>query len=137
MQDKYEVGVAEDGSYAFVRVADVPITQPFAIEFSTRLVQVGAERGVWSFLIDVRGTRSVSSDVEKYNFAYRRADDIKVPRSGDFALVKDPEDRSFDFLELVMANAGFQVAMFDDEQAAVEWLAARRDHPPRDARRSG
>lgn len=76
-------------------------------------------------LVDVTG--AVNSDVteDSYDFAYRRLPQLSahgaVPR---VATLVSPDDHSHDFILLASQNAGFNVTLFRNRDAAEKHLRA-------------
>ena len=87
-----------------------------------KLIRFGEKPGVLGCLIDIRGTTSVSSVADKYEFAHEKAKTIGMPYHWRFAFLIDRGDDSPDFIETVMENAGYMFRIFDDEREAIDWL---------------
>ena len=122
MEPPYEIGYSPDKSYVFVRAIRQPFTSQLAQTIARELIPLGAKMGINSYLLDLRGTQSGTSPVEKHKFAYKDADGLGVLRQMKTAILKDPDDHSPDFLETVMHNAGFNLQIFDNESQALNWL---------------
>ena len=73
-------------------------------------------------LIDIRGTKSVTSVVDKYVFAYNKTKELGLPYHWKYAFIKDQGDDSLQFIETVMHNAGYLFRTFGEESIAVDWL---------------
>jgi hypothetical protein len=65
---------------------------------------------------------SVSSIWDKYRYAYQEAAKFGLSRQWKIVVLKDPDDRSPDFLETVMVNNGYMFRVFADEKTAIVWL---------------
>ena len=48
--------------------------------------------------------------------------DLNFARSAHVAILVSPDDRSHDFIETVNRNAGYNVRVFRDADAAISWL---------------
>lgn len=117
----YRIELATSG--AFVRVVvNETVTTALAQRFSVAFLAAGKAAGVSAFLIDVRGVRNASSIVDNYTYAYHDAPAIELPGKRRAAYLVDPDDKSHDFVEIAMRNAGYDVRKFTDEDEAVKWL---------------
>lgn len=119
MSKPYETGVSSCGRYVYARSFQTPITFDVAIAYAADLVQLYREHDAKTILIDVRGTTSVVTISENYDFAYRGAEQLQAPRSARIAVVHDPGDASLGFFETVMLNAGFNVRLFSNPDGAA------------------
>lgn len=126
MEKLYETGVSSDGVYLYARTFHTPFTAAVAQALATEFVQLGETLNVLGCLIDIRGTKSVSSVMEKYDFAYQKTNEIGLPRRWKYAFIKDHGDDSLDFITTVMLNAGYVFRTFEDESIAVDWLRGVR-----------
>ena len=122
MEKPFETGLSPDGTYFYARKFQVPYTAAVAQTLATEFVQHGEKLNVLGCLIDIRGTESVTSVVEKYAFAYKKTEEIGLPRHWKYAFIKDQGDDSLKFIETVMLNAGYMFRTFEDESKAVDWL---------------
>lgn len=126
MRKKYEVGVSTDGSYIYVRHLRAKISLDLAMRFTADFVALGQEHGIRRCLLDMRGTSSITGVAGKYQFAYEKADTVGLTRDWRMAVLKDPKDTSFDFLETVMQNTSRSLKVFEDEAVAMEWLTDKQ-----------
>jgi hypothetical protein len=122
MEELYEIGRSPDETYLYARAFRVPYTAELALTLAGELVRLGEKLDVLGCLIDIRGTTSVSSVVDKYEFAYEKAKIAGLPRHWRFAFLIDHGDDSPGFIEIVMKNAGYMFQIFKDEREAVDWL---------------
>jgi hypothetical protein len=122
MLKPFETGISSDGSYFYARKFQVPYTAEIAKSLAAEFVQHSAKPDVLGCLIDIRGTSSVSSVMEKYDFAYHKTGEVGLPRHLKYAFIKDYGDKSLDFIETVMLNAGHSFRTFEDESVAIDWL---------------
>lgn len=118
----YETGISPDKSYLYARGFQVPYTTEVAQALAGELVGLGESLVVCGCLIDIRGTTSVSSVAEKYQFAYEKANAVKLPHLWRYAFIIDHGDKSLAFIEVVMHNAGYMFQVFEDERQAIAWL---------------
>jgi hypothetical protein len=98
------------------------ITLDLAEAFTRDFTQLGGDSGLKRCLIDVRGSRSVAGVYGDYKYAYERAEAAGLTHGWKMAVLKDDVDKSHDFLQTVMGNAGRTFKLFVDEGSAVQWL---------------
>jgi hypothetical protein len=118
----YKTGISPDETYLYARAFQLPYTFELAQTLAGELILLGEKLDVLGCLIDIRGTTSVSSVIEKYEFAYKKARVAGLPRRWRYAFLKDHGDDSLEFIELVMQNAAYMFQVFEDERKAVDWL---------------
>lgn len=121
----YNINLSNDRKFICTQVW-TPVTLNLAVSFTTDLISLGKKLNLSLALINIRDTKSISSIYEKYLFAYERAESAGLNRSWKIALLKKESDKSPDFLETVMFNAGYQFKMFTDQQFAFDWLKSKR-----------
>lgn len=126
MRSQYEMGISPDGSYIYVRNFRAKISLDLAIRFTTEFVALGNEHGIRLCLLDMRGTSSITGVAGKYQFAYEKADATGLTRDWHMALLKDPGNTTFDFLETVMRNTSRSLRIFSDEPKAMAWLTEKQ-----------
>lgn len=126
MRKKYEVGVSPDGTYVYVRNLRAKISLDLAMRFTSEFVALGNEHGIRLCLLDMRGTSSITGVAGKYQFAYEKADSAGLTRDWHMALLKDPDNNTFDFLETVMRNTSRSLKIFSDEDKAMAWLTEKQ-----------
>lgn len=126
MRKKYELGVSADKSYVFVSNLRSKISLDLAMRFTTEFVALGKEAGVNRCLLDMRGTSSITGVAGKYQFAYEKANSTGLTREWRMALLKDPKNTTFDFLETVMRNTSRSLKIFEDEAEALAWLTDKQ-----------
>ncbi len=122
MEEQYEIGSSPDETYVYARAFRSPYTLELAVTLAGELVPLGEKLGVLGCLIDMRGTTSVSSVTEKYQFAYEESRVAGLPHHWRFAFLIDHGDDSPDFIETVMKDAGYIFQIFEDEREAIDWL---------------
>ncbi len=126
MEKQYNIGISPDGTYIYAQAFRVPYTAEIALALAGELLQVGGKLGVQGCLIDIRGTASVSSVLDKYKFAHEKTNMVGLPHHWRFAFLIDQGDDSPDFIETVMHNAGYLLQIFEDEREAIDWLKGVR-----------
>jgi hypothetical protein len=116
-----EVSVAESREYLVCRVTE-PITPEVARQIAVDVEHLAKQTGIQSRLIDVRGSRNVSSVANNYDLAYKDLDELQIERSSKAAVIVDADDTSHDFAIIAIQNAGFYARKFTDEAEAIAWL---------------
>lgn len=115
--------MSPDGRYLRVDGVSGAISIELGMQIMQAYEQLKAQHGVGNVLLDYRGGFSDTSVLEKYSFAYQQADEHDYQRTDRVALLRDPDNRTFEFLVTVMTNNGFTVKLFDDEEQAISWLS--------------
>jgi len=105
------------------------ITKDIAIEFMTEAAQVANDQGVKNFLFDVRGSSNTMTPIHNYSIVHYHLEGLGLSRTTRSALLVSQGDRTHDFFELTATNIGHHWRVFDDEHAAMEWLAANAAQP--------
>ncbi|QQS36422.1 MAG: hypothetical protein IPM56_00255 [Ignavibacteriales bacterium] len=117
----YEIKVSESGKFVVVKVfkeMTVEKGQQTAIESQS----LASQKGIKSFLYDVRDAPNTESPTSNYQFAYKGMPKFQGQRESKVAILTSPDDESHDFLITVMTNAGYNVKRFTDEEPALNWL---------------
>ena len=118
---KYDLSVSESGAYILVRVKE-PMTRTLACQIAIDLISLSSQEGITRYLYDVRTAPNVESVVDNYEFANKDMKSVHATRKAHAAILVAPGDRSHDFTETVMRNAGYDVRLFVDDSEAVRWL---------------
>jgi len=124
MEKPYEILSSPDKTYICARAFQHPYTAELAFRLAEDLTRHGAKHDVCGCLIDIRGTTSVSSVVDKYEFANKKAKIANLPRNWRYAFLIDNGDDSPDLIETFMKNAGYIFQIFEDECEAIDWWRA-------------
>lgn len=117
----YKVSISECGRWVQTKVRS-HITMELALEFIAAAAQVAEEYDIQSFLFDLRDSSNVKSPTDDYKIANHHLRDLGFRFSARVALLVTPDDKTHDFLQVTAANAGHNWQLFDNEQAATEWL---------------
>jgi hypothetical protein len=126
----YSVSLSDDGSYIHHRSHASSRTPADMAERVKAVVALGKEHQVTRLLFDVRGTRFEPSIAAQYEYAYHQARDLGLTRHWRIAFLVTPGDRSYDFFETALVNAGYVAGLFRDLQQALEWLRGKGDAAP-------
>lgn len=120
--------VSPDGKYIIQKIVG-EINAELALDFNRETHAIGRRLGIGHYLVDATECRNTDSPIDDYNFAYSdMPDDPSVDRFAVVALLVDPKDHSHDFVETVCRNAGLDVTIFRDRDAAVRHLAGDGDN---------
>ncbi len=117
----YEISVSDDHAYVCARVLK-PTTRELVLEMNTQMVERAKEHGVGKFLFDVRQSVNIEAPLGNYLIAYEDAEKVGFMRSWRYAILHDPKDTSHNFIRSVGRNAGYNLELFTEEGAAIEWL---------------
>ncbi len=118
---EFDISVAEDNKYIIVKI-NAPMTVELGSRCGAEATVLGNKTGIDLYLFDLRGSSNVDGATRNYEFATRNMAEFGWSRNLRSALLTDPGDQSHDFIAKLMKNAGYNVKMFDDEQAAIGWL---------------
>ncbi|MBN1439369.1 MAG: hypothetical protein JW929_08175 [Anaerolineales bacterium] len=121
----YKLSVSADGKYIIAKhwgdlTGDVLINR---IQEAHRL---GEKLGITKHLMDVTEARNVDPASKTYRFAnqdIRNAPGISLKVT--VAVLVDPEDHTHDFSETATRNAGQNVTIFTDREAAIRYLTEK------------
>jgi hypothetical protein len=119
---KCTIKLSENEDYVLLQI-DADFTSKEMMEWVIESHTLGREKGVRSYLVDVRNARNIDSAFGKHKFAYS---DMKKTETADknarvAALIR-PNDDSHDFVELASNNAGMNMKLFTDIDEAIEFL---------------
>jgi hypothetical protein len=117
----YKTFLSENGKYAVCEVTGV-ITEENALEFTEASNQLIHAANVRRLLTDVRNASNKLDVLENYSYAYDSMGDLNLRKDIRTAILVDKNDRSHDFMETVALNAGYNVRIFRDKEAAISWL---------------
>ena len=117
----YEVKISDDGTFV-CQLPQEDMTMQLASEMSREAIYLARANNTTRFLSDVRGIKNIESPFPNYEFAYRGTSEVGYRKTDRIAVVHDSDDASHDFIETASLNAGYDVKLFTDIQAAIEWL---------------
>lgn len=117
----YKLTVSEDRRYINVRLY-VPMSNKLSRIIAQELSDLSKQTGIERFFFDLRGAVSEEDVLSSYTMAYEELEAIGPSRSHMSAFLTDPDDKSHDFMETLLRNAGFNVKQFKDRQTALTWL---------------
>ena len=119
----HELALSPDGCFIHYRSR---VSARNGQEMATRLaaaIALGRAHQVSQILFDCRGTVFTAGLGAQYEYAYNLARRQGLDRHWRLCLLVSPGDRSYDFQETALLNAGYNVRLLTDFAAASAWLA--------------
>ncbi|TVO51391.1 hypothetical protein [Denitromonas halophila] len=126
----FTLSLSACGHFVLCRVSE-DVTLDLIRQAALDATAFGDAHGTQGFLFDARGTRNVESIFRNYQFAHEELPTLGVNRAASFAVLIDPDDRSQNFLETAVQNAGFDMRLFTDPDKAAHWLVLRQPRATR------
>lgn len=123
---KYTITPSDDGTFLVMR-AHCDFTIDVARKWSVEIAAMGRQMNIRRFLFDVRAARNACTVADNYDAAYRDPDELDLPKDIRSAILVSEGDHSHDFVETTYLNAGYDVRLFVDESAAINWLCGSDD----------
>lgn len=117
----YKIKIVESKNYIVMKIFS-DITLEVAREFTRDLAATVERTKIQNIFCDARGSRNVISTFDNYTYGYREMAELGLRQNIRSAVVIDPEDKTHNFIETVIQNAGYVTRMFKDENEALEWL---------------
>lgn len=121
----YSLEISDDGSYIIMNVTG-SLTSKSAMLQNLAAHKLGREKGIIKFLVNAVEAVNIESPFDSYSFANKdmKSDDGLLPNA-IVAILVAKEDHSHDFFETAAINAGFDIKIFRDRQAAEKYLKER------------
>lgn len=120
----YSIKVSDSGSYILVQIND-NMTRKMGEITGIEANKLANEYGLDCFLYDLRNSVNVEDVGANYVFANQDMKKVNANKNSKVALLTKPTDRSHDFIETVMRNAGYNVKLFHQMSEAVAWLETK------------
>ncbi|MBK7631770.1 MAG: hypothetical protein IPJ23_13910 [Ignavibacteriales bacterium] len=117
----YEIKVSESGKYIVV-IVNSDMTKELAEQVGKEAIHVSKKKNINLFLYDLRNSVNKESVNSNYIFANQDINRIQPDHSNRIAMLTSPKDKSHNFVETVLRNAGHNVLIFSDKVKALEWL---------------
>jgi hypothetical protein len=118
----YSIKPSEDGKYIILKHYG-EINRELTTQRNLEAHALGAELGITRHLVDLTEARHVDTITNTYEFAY---EDMRllpgINKNACVAVLVSPDDTSHDFVETVTRNAGQDVTLFRDREAAIQHL---------------
>ena len=116
-----EIKVSDNGKYIIVRVNE-DMTRSLAETLGLEAMHLGNRKDINKYLYDLRNSRNKESINANYIFANQDLKRLGPNLSNTIAMLTSPNDKSHDFIETVLRNAGYNVRLFIVEVEAIAWL---------------
>jgi hypothetical protein len=118
----YTISPSEDGKYIILKYWG-DVSRKLSIERVLEAHALGEKIGINSYLVDLTEARNIDSIPELYEYAYEDTKTVSgFNLNARVVLLVDPDDHSHDFVETVLRNAGHNVTLFRDREAAIRHL---------------
>jgi hypothetical protein len=118
----YEIHLSEDGKY-IVATHRGELTHESVINGTLEAHALGRKLGITRHLMDVTEARNVDSVTTTYEFAHKEVRETPgIDKTVRVAVLVSPDDHTHDFSETVTRNAGQDVTIFRDRDAAIRHL---------------
>ena len=117
----HTLAVSEDGIFIIQTIVG-DLTRDSAIRNNIEAHALGKQLGINRYLSDLTSCRNVESPVDDYAFATADMENDAINHLARVALLVSPDDHSHDFIETVLKNAGQNVTIFRDREAAEAFL---------------
>jgi hypothetical protein len=92
------------------------------VELLAEAVKTASASKLRNYLIDVRGITIGLNIVDQYRMAYDEGRKLGFTNDSRVAVLVDVGDRSRDFVEIAVQNAGYLCKVFHDESEVVDWF---------------
>jgi hypothetical protein len=116
-----EIKVSDSGKYIIVCVNE-DMTRSLAESLGLEAMHLGNRKNINKYLYDLRNSRNKESVNANYIFANQDLKRLEPNPSNKIAMLTSPNDKSHDFIETVLRNAGYDVKLFVNESEAITWL---------------
>jgi hypothetical protein len=116
-----EIKVSDNGKYVIVRVNE-DMTRALAESLGLEAMHLGIKKNLNKFLYDLRNSRNKEIINANYIFAKQDLKRLNPNPANKIAMLTSPNDKSHDFIETVLRNAGYNVKLFIVEEEAIIWL---------------
>ncbi len=116
-----EIKISDSGKYIIVRV-DEDMTRTLAESLGLEAMHLGSKKNLNKFLYDLRNSRNKETLNANYIFVNQDLKRLEPNPENKIAMLTSPNDKSHDFIETVLRNAGYNVRLFIVEEEAIDWL---------------
>jgi len=117
----YTINPAGENAYIVLKYIG-EITRQLAIKATEEAHALGAKQGINRYLVDATEARNVENLLGNYDFAYNDLDGANIDRTACIAMLVSEDDKSHDFVETLLINAGHDVTLFKERDSAVKHL---------------
>lgn len=116
-----DISLAEGNQYACLRIKET-IVPDIGRALLTEMLNLQKQKSIFRFLLDTRGVSAKTTPVDDFRMANREVTSAGFVPGTQVALLKSPGDTSHDFIETAGLNAGQNIRLFEDMNAAIDWL---------------
>lgn len=116
-----EIKISDSGKYIIVRVNE-DMTRTLAESLGLEAMHLGSKKNLNKFLYDLRNSRNKETLNSNYIFVNQDLKRLEPNPENKIAMLTSPNDKSYDFIETVLRNAGYNVKLFIVEEEAIAWL---------------
>ena len=116
-----EIKLSDSGKYILVRVNE-DMTRTLAESLGLEAMHLGSKKNLNKFLYDLRNSRNKETLNSNYIFVNQDLKRLEPNPENKIAMLTNPNDKSHDFIETVLRNAGYNVRLFIVEEEAIIWL---------------
>lgn len=118
----YTISIAKDSKYIFIDVKG-PLYTETAMEYTVKSHQLGKQKGIQKYLVDLTESTNMETPVSNFNFAESDLPATpEIDRRAKVAFLVKEDDHSHDFVETLIINRGHKVRIFRDLPSALEFL---------------
>jgi hypothetical protein len=118
----YSIKPSEDGKYIILKHWG-KINRELTTQRNLEAHALAAKQGITRHLVDLTEAKHVDTVINTYEFAYEDMHALPgIDKNARVAVLVSPEDHSHDFVETVTRNAGQNVTLFRDREAAIQHL---------------
>lgn len=117
----YEIKVSDSGKYIIVLI-NADMTRTLAEQAGLEATHLGKKHNINLFFYDLRNSINRETVNANYIYAKQEVQKIEPDYANKIAMLVSPNDKSHDFVETVLRNAGHNVLIFHDKQKALDWL---------------
>ena len=116
-----KIKISDNNKYIIVQVNE-NMTRTLAERLGFEAIQLGNTKNITRFLYDLRNSRNTESINVNYIFANQDMKRLETNPNNMIAMLISPGDKSHDFIETVLRNAGYNVRIIEVESEAITWL---------------
>ncbi|MFZ1519193.1 MAG: hypothetical protein WAU11_10485 [Ignavibacteriaceae bacterium] len=116
-----KIKISDNNKYIIVQVNE-NMTRALAERLGFEAIQLGNTKNITRFLYDLRNSRNTESINVNYIFANQDMKRLETNPNNMIAMLISPGDKSHDFIETVLRNAGYNVKLLEVESEAIAWL---------------
>ena len=118
----YTIKPSEDGKYIILKHWG-EIDRELTTQRNLEAHALGAKLGITRHLVDLTEAKHVDTVTQTYEFAYKDMRSLPgINKTARVAVLVSPDEHSHDFVATVASNAGQNVTLFRDREAAIQHL---------------